>query len=73
MKTSKRRRIIAQCLVLSKKQKCCQGKQKSAEKQKWNFSSSALFYMRTRVGLKYFVNDCRLAMWAIKNLNLKES
>ena len=28
------------------------------EKQKLNFSHSALFYIKTRVCLKYFVNDC---------------
>ena len=31
---------------------------KSLEKQKLNFSCSALFHMKTRVSLKYFVNDC---------------
>ena len=31
---------------------------KSYEKQKLNFSCSALFHMKTRVSLKYFVNDC---------------
>ena len=30
------------------------------EKQKLNFSYSALFYIKTRVSLKYFVNDCRI-------------
>ena len=29
------------------------------QKVKLNFSSSALFHMKTRVCLKYFVNDCR--------------
>ena len=28
------------------------------QKQKFNFSRSALFHMKTRVYLKYFVNDC---------------
>ena len=28
-------------------------------KQKLNFSSGALFHMKSRVCLKYFVNDCR--------------
>ena len=32
---------------------------KTLEKQKLNFSRSALFQMKTRVSLKYFVNDCR--------------
>ena len=31
---------------------------KTLEKQKLNFSHSALFHMKTRVSLKYFVNDC---------------
>ena len=30
---------------------------KTLEKQKSNISHSALFHMKTRVGLKYFVND----------------
>ena len=33
---------------------------KTHEKQKLNFSRSAVFHMRTRVCLKYFVHDCRL-------------
>ena len=36
----------------------CQYQQKSAEKQKWNFFHSALFHIKTRVCLKYFVNNC---------------
>ena len=35
--------------------------QKSPEKQNLNVSRSAPFYMKTRVCLKYFVNDCRYA------------
>ena len=31
---------------------------KSLEKQEVNFSRSTLFHMKTRVDLKYFVNDC---------------
>ena len=31
---------------------------KTFEKQKLNFTHSALFHMKTRVVLKYFVNDC---------------
>ena len=27
-------------------------------KEKLNFCRSALFHMKTRVGLKYFLNDC---------------
>ena len=33
---------------------------KTIEKQKLNFSRSVLFYMKTRVILKHFVNDCIL-------------
>ena len=32
--------------------------QNPLEKQKLNFSRSALFHRKTRVSLKYFVNDC---------------
>ena len=31
---------------------------KTLEKQKLKFYCSALFHMKTRVGLKYFVSDC---------------
>ena len=31
---------------------------KTLQKWKLNFSLSALFYMKTTVSLKYFVNDC---------------
>ena len=37
--------------------------QKSPEKQKLNISRSALFYMKTRVCFKYFVNDSRSEMF----------
>ena len=37
--------------------KFCQWK--SPENRNWNFSCSALFHMKTKVYLKYFVNDCR--------------
>ena len=33
---------------------------KTLEKQKLNFSHSALFHMETRVRLKYFVNGCSI-------------
>ena len=33
---------------------------KTLEKQKLNFSRSALFHMKTGVSLKYFVNDCKM-------------
>ena len=32
---------------------------KTLEKQKLNFCRSALFLMKARVSLKYFLNDCR--------------
>ena len=32
--------------------------QKSLKEQKLKFSGSAKFYMKTRLSLKYFVNDC---------------
>ena len=31
---------------------------KTLEKQELNFSRSALFHMKTRVSLRYFMNDC---------------
>ena len=31
---------------------------KTLEKQKIKFSRSALFYIKTKASLKYFVNDC---------------
>ena len=37
------------------------------EKQKLNFFRSALFHMKSRVCLKYFVNDC---LWVVSNLIL---
>ena len=33
---------------------------KTLEKHKLNFSRSAQFHMKTRVSLKYFMNNCRL-------------
>ena len=39
---------------------------KTLEKQKLNFSRSALLRMKTEVSLKYFVNNCRL-----RTLNFK--
>ena len=33
---------------------------KSLQKQKSNFSRTALFHKKTRVSLNYFVSDCRL-------------
>ena len=55
-KISKRHRFIAQCSVFHPNSKLCQYQQKNIEKQKLNFSHSALFHMKTRVCLKYFVH-----------------
>ena len=33
--------------------------QKTLEKQNLNFSRSVLFYIKSRVSLRYFMNDCR--------------
>ena len=49
---------ITQCPVFLPKIKFCQYQQKTS-KQKLNFSRSALFHMKTRVFLKYFVRGCR--------------
>ena len=48
----------------------CQFQQKSPEKQKLNFSHSALFHMKTRVCLRYFVNenDCLWKQFLASNL-----
>ena len=35
---------------------------KTIEKQNSNFFRSALFHMKTRVSVKYFVNDCELRL-----------
>ena len=39
-------------------EKFCLSQQKTLEKWKLNFSRSALFQVKTRVSLKYFVTDC---------------
>ena len=41
---------------------------KSLEKQKLIFSHSALFRMKTRVSVKYFVNDCLWKQFFASNL-----
>ena len=52
---------------LPAKWKCCLlVLAKNLEKQKLNFSRSALFYMKARVSLKYFVHDCS---WGFEILN----
>ena len=47
---------MAQCQIFLPKSKFCQHQQKTLEKQKLNFSRSALFHMKTRVYLKCFVH-----------------
>ena len=37
---------------------------KTLQKRKLNFSRGALFHMKTRVNLKYFVRDCS-SLWVI--------
>ena len=46
--------------------------QKALEKQKLHFPRIALFHVKTRVSLNYFVNDCGLA-WqaALKKTKVK--
>ena len=56
-KVPKLNRMIPWCPVPPPK--FCQYQRKTLEKHKLNFSRSALFFMKTRVSLKYFVNDCR--------------
>ena len=56
-KISKLYRIIAQCLVRFHKT-FGQYQQKYPKKQKLTYSHSALFHMKFRVCLNYFVNDC---------------
>ena len=43
---------------LSRNENFVKTSKKNPEKQKLNFSRSALYHMKTRVGLKYFVHDC---------------
>ena len=57
---SKPHRRIAQCPAFLLKRKFCQYQQKTVEKQKLNFSGSALFHIENRVSLTYFVNGCRI-------------
>ena len=41
---------------------------KAFEKQKLNFSRGALFHMKTRVRLKYFVGDCSYTIIKLESL-----
>ena len=52
--------MIAHCPVPLLKGEFCQYQQNPFGKQKSNFSQSALFHMKTKVSLEYFVNDCKL-------------
>ena len=56
-KISKLHRMIVWCPVILPKWKFRWCWQKTFDKQT-NFFRSALFHMKTRVSLKYFVNDC---------------
>ena len=58
-KILKLRKIIGYCSVILPKYIFFQYWQKTPEKQKLNFSRSALFHMKTRNCLKHFVHDCR--------------
>ena len=51
----------SQCLESSEK-KCWQN---TPEKSKLNFSRSALFHVKTRVFLKYFVNNCHCKLFLL--------
>ena len=48
--------------------KICQYLRKSSEKHKLKFFRSTLFHMKTRVSLKYFVNDCFWKEFLTSNL-----
>ena len=50
--------MIPQVSVFLRKRKFCQSWPKTFEKQKLNFTHSELFWVKTRVSLKYFVTDC---------------
>ena len=51
-------RLIAQRPFSPPKRKICQYYQKTLEKQNLNLSRCALFHMKTRVSVKYFVSHC---------------
>ena len=55
--------MIAQSPVPPLKAILCQYQQKNIENQKLNPFRSALLHMKTRVSLKYFVNDCCLLFY----------
>ena len=58
-KVSELYRMIAQCPVFLPKWKTYKYWQNSLEKQKLSSSRSALFHIKTRVSIKYFVNGFR--------------
>ena len=55
--------MMAQCQVFLPKSKFSYHQQKNFEKQKLNFSSSALFHMKASVSLKCFLNDSRCQIY----------
>ena len=57
-KVTKLHRVIS-LTSLPPKKRFCSYQQKTVEKQKSKFSRSALFHLKIRVCLKYFVHDCR--------------
>ena len=57
-KLSKPDRMIAQRPFSPPKRKICQYYQKTLEKQNLNLPRCALFHMKTRVSVKYFVSHC---------------
>ena len=57
-KLSKLHIMNALCLAFPPKWKFCQCYQKAPEKWKLNFSRNEPFQVKTKVCLKYFVNDC---------------
>ena len=61
-------RIAAQSLVLPLKLKFVSNAKKFTGKQKLNFSRGALFQMKIRVCLKYFLKDCLWKQFLVSNL-----
>ena len=57
-KISKLTRMINQCSALVPKRKVFYYQPKTTEKEKLNHCRMALFHMKTRVCLKYSLNDC---------------
>ena len=72
---SKLHGIITYCSVFLPKRKFCQYYQKTPWKQILNLSHSDLFYMETRVFLKYLVRCCSIPknVWEIFQLFLGDN